>query len=48
MDKEENPFKRRSFVKHILQFYQKAIAIGSGLFDATPIQAEIKKLESQA
>ena len=45
MDNEENPFKKRSFPKYIIPFYEKAIEIGNGLFDPKPIQDEIEKLK---
>ncbi len=45
MDNEENPFKKRSFPKYIIPFYEKAIEIGNGLFDRKPIQDEIEKLK---
>lgn len=45
MDKEQNPFKKRSFPKYIIPFYKKAIEIGSKLFDTKPIHIEIEKLE---
>ncbi len=47
MDEEENPFKKRSFPKYIIPFYEKAIEIGDGLFDTKPIQEEIDRLTEQ-
>ena len=47
MDNEENPFKKKSFPKYIIPFYEKAIEIGKGLFDPKPIQNEIEKLTQQ-
>ena len=47
MDIEENPFKKRSFPKYIIPFYEKAIEIGDGLFDPKPIQDEIDRLNEQ-
>ena len=47
MEKEENPFKKRSFPKFIIPFYQKAIEIGSDLFDTRPIRGIIDNLEKE-
>lgn len=47
MDKEENLFKKRSYPKYILPFYNKAMEIGSQLFDTTPIKKAIVELEQQ-
>ena len=45
IQKEQNFFKKRSFPKYILPFYKKAVEIGSGLFDITPIKKRIEELE---
>lgn len=47
MDIEDNPFKKRSFPKFIIPFYQKAIEIGSNLFDTRPIRGIIDNLEKE-
>lgn len=47
MELEQNPFKKRSFPKVILPFYEKAIEIGSALFDTTPIKKAIEELKQQ-
>lgn len=47
MEIEENVFKKKSYPKYIIPFYNKAIQIGTGLFDPKPIQEEIDKLTEQ-
>jgi hypothetical protein len=47
MLKEENHFKRRSFLKFILPFYKRAIEIGSELFDTTEIKKAVEELEKE-
>lgn len=47
MDNEGNHFKKKSYPKYILPFYKKAIEIGSGLFDTTPIKKAIEVLERE-
>lgn len=46
MIEEENFFKTRSFPKIILPYYQRAVEIGSHLFNMTELKERIKELEA--
>lgn len=48
MDAEENPYKKKSFPKIILPYYNKALEIGQSIFkDVEVFKKSIKELEAQ-
>jgi hypothetical protein len=46
MNEEQNPYKKQSFPKIILPYYQRAAEIGSQIFDMTELNKRIKELEN--
>lgn len=42
---EQNPFKKKSFPKIILPYYQKALEIGAQIFDLTKLKKRISELQ---
>ena len=46
MEKETNPFKKRSFSKFILPFYEKALSIAKGKIDTSDLEKKIQILVS--
>jgi hypothetical protein len=47
MKQEKNQFKKKSLPKSIMPYYRRAIEVGNGIFDLSPIEARIKALDEE-
>ena len=45
MNEEQNPFKKKSYPKIILPYYERALEIGAELFDVAELKKRIKELQ---
>lgn len=47
MKQEKNQFKKKNLPKSIMPYYRRAIEVGTGIFDLSPIDARIKALDEE-